>query len=95
MPLNPVDNMPEALRRHNFSEKFSMVSKEAQMNGTINFGGSLVCGSNGHPTLSPVNPLMKQGKVACLFINVNLFNFCIIFLSTTSTLCFNFFFQNV
>ncbi|XP_031402656.1 protein ALWAYS EARLY 2-like isoform X1 [Punica granatum] len=63
MPVSPVDNMPEALRRHNvFAEKFSTVSKEPQMNGNINFGGSLVYGVSGHTAQSPMNSLMKQGK---------------------------------
>lgn len=82
MPFNPVDNMPDALRRYNvFSEKFSMISKEPQMNGNINFGASLVYGSNGHPVLSPANPLMKKGKVCFVSFSVKvyLFNFCIIF----------------
>ncbi|KAK4769059.1 hypothetical protein SAY86_027209 [Trapa natans] len=67
MPLNPADNMPESLKRYNvFSEKISMTSKEPQMNGNVNLGRSLVYASNGHPVLSPANPLMKKGKV-CLY----------------------------
>ncbi|KAK4748829.1 hypothetical protein SAY87_015415 [Trapa incisa] len=63
MPLNAEDNMPEALKRYNvFSEKNALISKESQMNGSVNFGGSLVYASNGHPAPSPANPLMKNEK---------------------------------
>ncbi|KAH1037631.1 hypothetical protein GYH30_056798 [Glycine max] len=39
MPLNPSDNMPEALRRHIGSQKASFMNKEPQINGNSNFGG--------------------------------------------------------
>ncbi|KAL5566063.1 hypothetical protein UlMin_029227 [Ulmus minor] len=64
MPLNPLDNMPEALRGQNFSvERFSLASKEAQINGNLNFGGPVIFPS-GHPekALSPMNALAKHGK---------------------------------
>ncbi|XP_059437111.1 protein ALWAYS EARLY 2-like isoform X2 [Corylus avellana] len=66
MPSNPLDNMPEALRRQNISlDKFSLISKESQMNGDPNIGGSMIFSSSGHmeKVSSPVNTLVKQGKV--------------------------------
>ncbi|XP_012089049.1 protein ALWAYS EARLY 2 isoform X2 [Jatropha curcas] len=54
MPSNPVDNMPEAIRRHRFS-----VSKELQANGRSNTGGFT---STRHleNSQTPMNPLIKQ-----------------------------------
>lgn len=69
MPSNPLDNMPEALRRQNISlDKFSLISKESQMNGDPNIGGSMIFSSSGHmeKVSSPVNTLVKQGKVILL-----------------------------
>jgi hypothetical protein len=69
MPLNPLDNMPEALRRQNIAiDKFSLISKESQMNGDPNIGGSMIFASSGHmeKVSSPVNSLVKQGKVILL-----------------------------
>ncbi|GLT61171.1 hypothetical protein SLA2020_338940 [Shorea laevis] len=66
MPLNPLDNMPEALRRQNIAiDKFSLISKESQMNGDPNIGGSMIFASSGlmEKVSSPVNSLVKQGKV--------------------------------
>lgn len=68
MPLNPLENMPEALRRQNIAiDKFSLISKESQMNGDPNIGG-LIVASSGHmeKVSSPVNTLVKQGKVILL-----------------------------
>jgi hypothetical protein len=70
MPSNPLDNMPEALRRQNIAlDKFSLISKESQMNGDPNIGGSMIFASSGHmeKVSSPVSTLVKQGKVI-LFI---------------------------
>ncbi|KAK7344238.1 hypothetical protein VNO77_13618 [Canavalia gladiata] len=39
MPLNPLDNMPEALRRQIGARKASFVTKEPQINGNSSFGG--------------------------------------------------------
>lgn len=59
MPLNPLDNMPEALRRQNFAfDKFSLTSMEANKNGNLNFGGPHL-----EKATSPVNTSVKQGKV--------------------------------
>ncbi|KAF5454048.1 hypothetical protein F2P56_023743, partial [Juglans regia] len=66
MPLNPLDNMPEALRRQNFATgKFSLISKEPQINGHLSFEGSMMIASSGHMerVSSPVNSMLKQGKV--------------------------------
>jgi hypothetical protein len=71
MPLNPSENMPEALRRQNIAiDKFSLISKESQMNGDPNIGG-LIFASGGHmeKVSSPVNTLAKQGKVILLIRN--------------------------
>ncbi|KAH0994839.1 hypothetical protein GBA52_018703 [Prunus armeniaca] len=58
MPLNPLDNMPEALRRQNFAfDKFSLTSKEANKNGNLNFGGP-----HFEKATSPMNTSVKQGK---------------------------------
>nr|XP_048323784.1 protein ALWAYS EARLY 2-like isoform X1 [Ziziphus jujuba var. spinosa] len=65
MPLNPLENMPEALRRQNISaENFSLASKELQMNGNLNFGGSMMFASGGHleKAPSPMNAFVKHGK---------------------------------
>lgn len=67
MPLNSLDNMPEALRRQNFvTEKCSLISKkEPQINGQLSFEGSLMSASSGHMerASSPVNSMLKQGEV--------------------------------
>ncbi|XP_020207423.1 protein ALWAYS EARLY 2 [Cajanus cajan] len=39
MPLNPLDNMPEALRTQVGAGKASFMTKEPQINGNSNFGG--------------------------------------------------------
>jgi hypothetical protein len=69
MPLNPSDNMPEALKRQNIAiDKFSLLSKEPQMNGHPNFGGSMMFASSGHldKVSSPMNTFVKPGKVRVL-----------------------------
>ncbi|XP_048424152.1 protein ALWAYS EARLY 2 isoform X4 [Pyrus x bretschneideri] len=49
MPLNPLDNMPEALRGRNIAfDKFSCTSKEPNKNGNLNFGGPMMFASSGH-----------------------------------------------
>ncbi|KAL0005955.1 hypothetical protein SO802_013516 [Lithocarpus litseifolius] len=66
MPLNPLDNMPEALKRQNITiDKFSLLSKEPQMNGHPNFGGSMMFASSGNldKVTSPMNTFVQQGKV--------------------------------
>ncbi|KAM4108318.1 hypothetical protein ACJW30_03G038100 [Castanea mollissima] len=66
MPLNPLDNMPEALKRQNITiDKFSLLSKEPQMNGHPNFGGSMMFASSGNldKVTSPMNTFLQQGKV--------------------------------
>ncbi|XP_075658523.1 protein ALWAYS EARLY 2 isoform X6 [Castanea sativa] len=69
MPLNPLDNMPEALKRQNITiDKFSLLSKEPQMNGHPNFGGSTMFASSGNldKVTSPMNTFVQQGKEALL-----------------------------
>lgn len=66
MPLNPLENMPEALRRQNIGgHKFPFISNEPQMNGNLNFGGPVMFASGGHSekAQSPMNTLGKHGKV--------------------------------
>lgn len=63
MPLNPLDYVPEALRRQNFDvDKCSLVSKEPQMNGYPNFSGSMRFPFTGQleGVGAPVNTLVKQ-----------------------------------
>lgn len=49
MPFNPLDNMPEALRRQNLAfDKLCSVSKEFPAHGYSNQEGSIVFKSNGH-----------------------------------------------
>ncbi|KAM1051853.1 protein ALWAYS EARLY 2-like isoform X1 [Malus sylvestris] len=65
MPLNPLDNMPEALRRQNIAfDKSFLTSKESNKNGNLNFGGPMMFPSSGHlvKATSPVNASIKQGK---------------------------------
>ncbi|KAJ1380909.1 SANT/Myb domain [Sesbania bispinosa] len=64
MPLNPLDNLPEALRRQIGAAKVPCMSKEPHMKGNSSFGGCVTCASNGPvgkaPTLS--STLAKQEK---------------------------------
>ena len=67
MPLNPLDNMPEALRRRNIAyDKFSCTSKEPNKNGNLNFGGPMMFASSGHlvKATSPMDGFIKQEKVS-------------------------------
>lgn len=66
MPLNPLENMPEALRRQNLAfDKFSVTPKPSQVNSHSDFGGSTVFTSSGHLEngTSPVNMSANQIKV--------------------------------
>ncbi|KAJ1417119.1 SANT/Myb domain [Sesbania bispinosa] len=64
MPLNPLDNLPEALRRQIGAAKVPCMSKEPHMKGNSSFGGCVTCASDGPlgkaPTLS--STLAKQEK---------------------------------
>ncbi|XP_016205527.1 protein ALWAYS EARLY 2 isoform X1 [Arachis ipaensis] len=62
MPLNPLDNMPEALRRQVGACKFPCISKEPQMDGISSFGGCLTCTSSNPVERAP--NLAKQEKQA-------------------------------
>ena len=69
MPLNPLDNMPEALRRHSIAaHKFSLSSKEPQTNGNLNLGGPMMFVSSGHLEKVPIpmNTMGMHGKVRML-----------------------------
>lgn len=65
MPLNPLDNMPEALRRQIGARKASFTTIEPHINGNSSFGG---CEMHASPV--KVRPsssaLVKQGKVRLL-----------------------------
>lgn len=66
MPLNPLENMPETLRRQNLAfDKFSVTPKESKGNGYLDFGGSMVSTSSGRleNATSPVNLLSNPIKV--------------------------------
>ncbi|XP_060966819.1 protein ALWAYS EARLY 2 isoform X8 [Cannabis sativa] len=67
MPSNPMENMPESLRRQNSTiDNFSLTSKEPLPNGNLNFGGPLMFASSGHMEKGPtsINTLGKHGKVS-------------------------------
>ncbi|XP_060966818.1 protein ALWAYS EARLY 1 isoform X6 [Cannabis sativa] len=69
MPSNPMENMPESLRRQNSTiDNFSLTSKEPLPNGNLNFGGPLMFASSGHMEKGPtsINTLGKHGKEALL-----------------------------
>uniref|UniRef100_A0A2P2J571 Uncharacterized protein n=1 Tax=Rhizophora mucronata TaxID=61149 RepID=A0A2P2J571_RHIMU len=58
MPLNPLDNMPEALR----TQRFSLMTEEAEMNGHSYLGGiSSIVHLEDPP--SPMNTSTKQAQV--------------------------------
>ncbi|XVF57456.1 hypothetical protein PTKIN_Ptkin06aG0207000 [Pterospermum kingtungense] len=66
MPLNPLENMPEILRRQNLAfDKLSVTPKESQGNGYLDFGGSVVSTSSGRleNATTPVNFLGIPIKV--------------------------------
>lgn len=65
MPLNPLDNMPEALRRQLGGAKVPCMDKEPQMKGNSSFGGCMACVSNGTVEKAPASSstLVSQEKV--------------------------------
>ena len=66
MPLNPLENMPETLRRQNLAfDKFSVTPNESQVNGYLDFGGSVVFTSSGRleNATSHMNMLANPIKV--------------------------------
>ncbi|KAK4273456.1 hypothetical protein QN277_021853 [Acacia crassicarpa] len=74
MPMNPVDNMPEALRRQIGAGRVSYMGKQLQINEISNFEGAVTCGS-GVPleklpapssTLEDVNHVVAQTKVGTI-----------------------------
>ncbi|XP_057439379.1 protein ALWAYS EARLY 2-like isoform X2 [Lotus japonicus] len=79
MPLNPLDNMPEALRRQLGGAKVPCMDKEPQMKGNSSFGGCMACVSNGTVEKAPassstlvsqekgdVNPSVAETKAAII-----------------------------
>lgn len=66
MPMNPVDNMPEALRRQIGVGKVSYMGKQLQINEISNFEGGVACGSGGPleklSTSTPSSTFAKVGK---------------------------------
>ena len=69
MPLNPLENMPETLRRQNLAfDEFSETPKESQGKGNLDFGGSVVFTSSGRleNATSPGNMLANPIKVRML-----------------------------
>ncbi|XP_061348443.1 protein ALWAYS EARLY 2-like [Gastrolobium bilobum] len=66
MPFNPLDNMPEALRRHIDAGKVPRVSKEPQLKGNSSFGGCMTWASSGpgEKTHTASINLAKQEKVS-------------------------------
>ena len=58
MPSNPLDNMPEALRR----QKTSVLPKELLVNGKSNIG-EFTAIEKLRNAQSPMNALMKQAQV--------------------------------
>ena len=75
MPLNPSDNMPEALRRHIGSQKASFMNKEPQINGNSNFGG---CEMHSFPVKvhTSSSDLVVHGKVR-LLTSINILILCL------------------
>uniref|UniRef100_A0A5B6ZU57 SANT domain-containing protein n=1 Tax=Davidia involucrata TaxID=16924 RepID=A0A5B6ZU57_DAVIN len=64
MPLNPLENMPEVLRRQNIAvDKFS-VNSRVQKAGQSNIGGSMVFAPSEHLEngCGPIHTLITQGK---------------------------------
>ncbi|KAK7269336.1 hypothetical protein RIF29_22061 [Crotalaria pallida] len=61
MPSNPLDNMPEDLRRQLSARKVSLMSKEPQVNGNSCCGGSATSAS---PVKGEANRCIAQAKVA-------------------------------
>lgn len=78
MPLIPLDNMPEALRRDDIAlENFSSTPKEPQMHNNLNFGETMMFSSSGHRERTPnsMNAMIKHGKVR-LLLNISI-SFCL------------------
>lgn len=65
MPFNPLDNMPEALRRHIDDRKGSFIPIEPHINGNSNFGG---CENHSSPLKvhTSSSALVMHGKVRLL-----------------------------
>lgn len=64
MPLNPLDNMPEALKRQNIAfDKFPLALPH--LNGNLNFERPVMNASSGQleKEPSPMNTSLQQGKV--------------------------------
>lgn len=70
MPLNPLDNMPEALRRQIGARKASFITKEPQINGNSSVGG---CEMHSSPVKVHLfsSASVKEGKVRWL-TNINM-----------------------
>lgn len=58
MPLNPLENMPEALKRH----RFSVTSKELQMSEHSNIG-EITTSEHLENAPSPMNTFVKRAQV--------------------------------
>ncbi|CAL0316565.1 unnamed protein product [Lupinus luteus] len=63
MPSNPLDNMPEALRRQVSARKVSLMSKDPQDNGNSSFGG---CTTRVSPGKGDVNHCVSQAKATTI-----------------------------
>jgi hypothetical protein len=90
MPLNPVENMPDALRRQNvcaskFGEtKFSVRANDWRAGALSRVSSSQnsdVLGGPSHTATShPMSTLLKQAKVACCFHHIYyMFNYILVF----------------
>ncbi|KAK7277936.1 hypothetical protein RJT34_22956 [Clitoria ternatea] len=60
MPLNPLDNMPEALRRQMGTRKASFMTTEPQVNGIQSFGGCEIRASPVKAKAAAVDNLSSQ-----------------------------------
>ncbi|XP_022640904.1 protein ALWAYS EARLY 1 isoform X1 [Vigna radiata var. radiata] len=71
MPFNPLDNMPEALRRHIDDRKGSFIPIEPHINGNSNFGG---CENHSSPLKvhTSSSALVMHGKATVATMD----NFC-------------------
>ncbi|XWS64536.1 hypothetical protein CRYUN_Cryun05aG0012500 [Craigia yunnanensis] len=66
MPLNPLENMPETLRRQNLAfDKFSVTPNKSRVNGHLDFGRSVIFTSRGRleNATSHMNMLANPIKV--------------------------------
>ncbi|XP_061337996.1 protein ALWAYS EARLY 2-like isoform X2 [Gastrolobium bilobum] len=63
MPVNRLDNMPEAMRRQIGARKGSFMIKEPQINGNSSFGG---CEIHASPMKGDVNYVVAQTKAATI-----------------------------